>query len=565
MKKTVFMIFALVFATAFTMAQSVDDGIKALYYEKNQTAENILQQVVNKNPKDAYAIYWLGQAYIQDENVKQAQALYQKALNDGINDPWIWVGMGNIDLWNGDVNAAKQKFEQAITATTPTRGRYKGEPDAKILDAIGRANAQGPSKMGDPQYAIEKLKQAKQLDPNNPDIDINLGINYLKLGPNYGGQAVEAFRDATTIDPKYAAAYSRIGRVYQSQDNTQSMNEWYAKAIAADAAYAPVYLNYFNYYKDRDVNAAKEFLDKYVANSDQDCKTQAFVADYLFRAGKYQESLNQVNQMANGDCKNFQGIYLLYAYNYNRLGDTVKALNSMQTFLANTPEASRTPDQYVLAGKIFSSVSGNEDSAVAYLQKAMELDTVARNKSRYIDSISAIYKRTNQPQKRLEWVKKSYELANPPTNRDIYDLADAALNADSLVLADSMYAKYERQYPDQIYGYLGRVKVAQAMDSTNAQAVGPINDYINFLMKDTVKNGPTIAYYHAILGGYYANVAKSLDSSLNEFNLAVRFDPTNTQYQQYQKLLQDALDKQNSKGSPANKPKSGSKSSSSKK
>ncbi|MGN6617616.1 MAG: tetratricopeptide repeat protein [Ilyomonas sp.] len=563
MKKTVFTIMALVFAVASTMAQSVDDGIKALYYEKTKTAENILQQAVNKNSKDAQAIYWLGQAYIQDENVQQAQALYQKALNDGINDPWIWVGMGNIDLWNGDVNAAKQKFEQAITATTATRGRNKGKPNPQILDAIGRANAQGPSKMGDPQYAIEKLKQAKELDPQNPDIDINLGINYLKLGPNYGGQAVEAFRDATTLDPKYAAAYARIGRVYQSQDNTQSMNEWYGKAIAADPTYAPVYFNYFDYYRNRDVNAAKEFLDKYVANSDQDCKTQAYVADYLFRAGKYQESIAKIDSMANGDCKTFPGINLLYAYNYNRLGDSTKALQAMQTFFQSTPEAGRTPDQYVLAGRIFSSVSGNEDSAVSYLQKAMELDTVAKNKSRYIDSISAIYKRTNQPQKRLEWVKKSYELANPPTNRDVYDLADAAMNADSLVLADSMYAKYERDYPDQIYGYIGRVKVAQAMDTTGAQAVGPINDYINFLMKDTTKNGATIAYYHAILGGYYANVVKNLDSSLNEFNMAVRFDPSNQQYQQYQKLLQDALDKQNNqKNSPANKPKSGAKSSS---
>ena len=563
MKKTVFTIMALVFAVASTMAQSVDDGIKALYYEKTKTAENILQQAVNKNSKDAQAIYWLGQAYIQDENVQQAQALYQKALNDGINDPWIWVGMGNIDLWNGDVNAAKQKFEQAITATTATRGRNKGKPNPQILDAIGRANAQGPSKMGDPQYAIEKLKQAKELDPQNPDIDINLGINYLKLGPNYGGQAVEAFRDATTLDPKYAAAYARIGRVYQSQDNTQSMNEWYGKAIAADPTYAPVYFNYFDYYRNRDVNAAKEFLDKYVANSDQDCKTQAYVADYLFRAGKYQESIAKIDSMANGDCKTFPGINLLYAYNYNRLGDSTKALQAMQTFFQSTPEAGRTPDQYVLAGRIFSSVSGNEDSAVSYLQKAMELDTVAKNKSRYIDSISAIYKRTNQPQKRLEWVKKSYELANPPTNRDVYDLADAAMNADSLVLADSMYAKYERDYPDQIYGYIGRVKVAQAMDTPGAQAVGPINDYINFLMKDTTKNGATIAYYHAILGGYYANVVKNLDSSLNEFNMAVRFDPSNQQYQQYQKLLQDALDKQNNqKNSPANKPKSGAKSSS---
>ena len=47
-----------------------------------------------------------------------AKAIYQNALNGGINDPWIWVGMGHVQiLENNDVNSAKQKFEQAITAT----------------------------------------------------------------------------------------------------------------------------------------------------------------------------------------------------------------------------------------------------------------------------------------------------------------------------------------------------------------------------------------------------------------------------------------------------------------
>ena len=56
------------------------------------------------------------------------------------------------------------------------------------------------------------------------------------------------------------------------------------KAIAADPAYGPVYLDYFNYYKDRDVNVAKEYLDKFMANSEKDCATDFFLADYLYRA-----------------------------------------------------------------------------------------------------------------------------------------------------------------------------------------------------------------------------------------------------------------------------------------
>ena len=185
--------------------------------------------------------------------------------------------------------------KQAITATKGKGRRGTNNPD--ILTAIGRAMADGSSQQGDPQYGIDKLKEAATLDKTNPAIDILLGICYLKQGSDKGGAAVEAFTDATRRNPQYAEAYFRIGRIYESQNNTQYMNEWFGKAIAADPAYAPVYIEYFNYYKDRDVNAAKEYLDKYVANADQDCATEYFVADYLYRAGKFQESLDKAKSM----------------------------------------------------------------------------------------------------------------------------------------------------------------------------------------------------------------------------------------------------------------------------
>src|ERR1044072_4501806 len=93
---------------------------------------------------------------------------------------------------------------------------------------------------GDPTYGIDKLKQATQIDPKNPDIFINLGMCYLKLGGDHGGEAFEAFRQATVIDPQYARGYYRIGRVYQSQRNKESMDEWYGKAISSVPTFGPV-------------------------------------------------------------------------------------------------------------------------------------------------------------------------------------------------------------------------------------------------------------------------------------------------------------------------------------
>lgn len=520
-------------------SSATEVGKKFLYYQKTKSAKDALQKVVNDNPKDANAIYWLGQAYLADEDIAGAKDIYQKALSNGINDPWIWIGKAHVALLEGgDINAAKQQFERAITATT-----VKGKANPDILNAIGRANADGGSKIGDPNYAIEKLKKAQQLAPGNPDIDINLGINYLKLGSQYGGEAVEAFREATVQDPKYARGFARIGRVYQSQNNLQSMNEWYNKAIAADPAYAPVYLYYFNYYKEKDVNAAKEYLDKYVKNSDQNCNTQAFVADYLFRAGNYNQSIDKLNQMAAGECKSYQGINLIYAYNYNRLDDSIQAKNYMQQYLSSALESKIEPETYAFAGTIFKNVSGFEDTAVTYLVKAMESDTVTKNKFAYADSIAFIYKKINKPQERLTWLRKSFSLNPNPSNFDIYNLGDAALDAQQYELADSMFNLYKTKYPTEAYGYINLVKSAQAQDTTGEKAVAPINDYLNFLMSDTAKNSATIGYYHAILGGYYANTAKNIDSAITEFQIAVQYDPSNTQYSQYLDILTKARDR----------------------
>ena len=87
-----------------------------------------LEKAVAAKPSDAFTIYWLGQAYLKAYTVAdskdalaKAKDIYQKALNSGVNDPWIWVGMGHVELLEGNNASAKQRFEQAITATTQTK------------------------------------------------------------------------------------------------------------------------------------------------------------------------------------------------------------------------------------------------------------------------------------------------------------------------------------------------------------------------------------------------------------------------------------------------------------
>ncbi|MEO7209816.1 MAG: hypothetical protein ABIY35_02635, partial [Chitinophagaceae bacterium] len=204
MKKTILALLLVAFFSTTTFAQTVADGVRFLYYQKNQSAVETLEKVVADKPKEVPGIYWLGQAYIAQyglsgnkNDLEKAKNLYQKALTDGVNDPYIWIGMGHVEVLEGKNAEARQRFEAAITNTKGKRGAEN--PD--ILNAIGRAEADGGSQIGDPQYGIDVLTRAKAIDLTNPDIDMNLGLCYLKLSSDKGGEAVEAFRDATVRDP----------------------------------------------------------------------------------------------------------------------------------------------------------------------------------------------------------------------------------------------------------------------------------------------------------------------------------------------------------------------------
>ena len=152
MKKIIIFFVAAMVAVNVLNAQSLADGIKNINYRKNKTAIEILKKLYDANSKDPQTIYWYGQALlagtgdISAAQLNAAKAVYQKALTDGVNDPFVWVGMGHIEiLQGGDINSAKQKFEQAIPETKTKKGE---NPD--ILNAIGRANADGASTSGDP-------------------------------------------------------------------------------------------------------------------------------------------------------------------------------------------------------------------------------------------------------------------------------------------------------------------------------------------------------------------------------------------------------------------------------
>ena len=335
MRKLVLMFFGVVFVAAALFAQTpvspLEEGIKLLNYEKNKSALNFFKEALDKNPADGETIFWYGQALLAQnyngiptaEFIKKAKDVYQTGLQAKSNDPWLLIGMSHIQSLEGvDNNAVKQNLEVAITSTLNTKGKFKGKPSQDIINAIGRVFAELPISIGDHRYAIDKLKETSTAyEVVLPSLYINLGINYLKLGGEFGGDAVTAFQNAISKDPKNAYAYYRIGKIYQTQNNNESLEENYKKAIEADMAIAPVYFALYDFYKDKNSSMAKSNLDLFLNYADKDPRFEYYSADYLYNSKQFDQSLEKAKAMeAAGNLTIFPALAVLLAKNYDHKG-----------------------------------------------------------------------------------------------------------------------------------------------------------------------------------------------------------------------------------------------------
>jgi tetratricopeptide (TPR) repeat protein len=524
MKKIVSLMLAAMIAAQCLTAQT-PEGIKYLYYAKNKSAKEVLQKAYAANPKDPQTIYWYGQAILATDGgvtatpqqLQEAKALYQKGLQEVGSDPWLLVGMGHVEiLEGGDLNSAKQKFEQAITASTETKGKNKGKANTLVLNAIGRANALAPTGKGDQPYAIDKLKQAAANDPltTPADVYVNMGINYLKMGGENGGEAVKAFQEALSRDPKNAFAYYRIGMIYKSQNNKDLFEQNFNNAITADPAFPQAYHALYEYYSARDVNKAKEYLDKYIANADKSPENDVFVAEYLFRSGSNAESLAKLKtaEAAIGGPDKFPAIYLLYAYNYDRTSDSVQAKANLEKYFAN-PNSQIKPEDYELAVKVFSKFPGSESVAVGYLEKAIATDTSKVNKLAYMGQAATLYQKAKLYPEQLQWIEKQVALKGGALDEyAYYQLTNTAFNAKDYPKTVEYAKAYQKAMPDkpQPYTFLKKAALAANADSTNDFTLATIN-YLDSIYavvdKEKYKKDIFLNQYYLIMTYYQKKLA----------------------------------------------------------
>ena len=522
--KQLFLLFSFIFLGNILFAQSIDDGKKFLNYERYTSAQNVFSKLVAANPNDVEAVYWLGQAYIQNTDntdTAAAKALYQKTLQANPNTPLLMVGMGEINLMEGNKTDARNNFESAINAANKKNA-------AEILTAVGRANID--TKAGDPVYAIDKLNQAADKDKKNEEIQIALGVSYRKMID--GANATTAYNNALSIDPKSARAEFMIGRIFETQGYGQEpiYMKHYDAAIAADPNFAPVYYWLYNYYYQRDVNKSRDYLNKYIAVADPDSKNCYAEASLLYVSKLYQQAITKSDEcIASGGTKVYPNVYGLKAYSYDKMGDSINAKKYFDEFFSKINPDKIGPNDYATYGKVLLKIPAgdslekvhNDSLAEIYIDKAVALDTVPANKLDYVKSTAENLVAAQKYAGAGKWYAKILTLKPDYGKVDLYYAGYNYYRGGNYKAADSIFGLYEQKYPDDIFGPFMKAHSEEGIDTTGAMGLAK-PDYEKVIAiadttsdKDKVKANEISACRYMV--AYYYNIKKDIKTA-NDYN-----------------------------------------------
>lgn len=506
-------------------AQTIDEGKRFLYYGRYTSANNLFSKLVNANPNNIEATYWLGQVYLNQDSPDSiaAKNLYQKALGANPNAALLLAGMGQIALMERNAAEARNRFETAISLTKAK--------DYNVLNAIARANVD--ARTGDAAYAIEKLRLIPE-NKRTAEIWTTLGDAYRKMTD--GANAQLSYQSALAVDPNYSRANFMIGRIYQTQGFTQEpyYMKYYNEALAKDPNFAPAYYWLYDYYYRRDVNKSREYLDKYIGVADPDSKNCYYQASILYASRQYQQTISKANECITAGGQNaYPSLYGLKAYAYDKLNDSANAKTFFDLyFQKQNPEKLESGD-YATYGRVLLKFPGNEATAANYIQKAIASDTLEANKVEYITSVANTYLAAKNYNQAAVWYTKLFAVKKNVTKTDLYNAGINYYRGGNYKTSDSIFTIYKQKYPEEMLGYYyGAINKAN-IDSTSALGLA-VPDYEKIIQlsaasTDTAKaKQQQIAAYNYMVN-YYYNVKKDKPTTISYLDKIIALDPSNTQ------------------------------------
>lgn len=543
MKKTTitFLVSALLIISGL-QAQTVQDGKNHLFAQRYNSAVSTFEKMLATNPNNIEAIYWLGQTYLESEEIMAARIattrqLYEKAMQSTNSAPLVIVGMGHLDLLANKTSDARQKFETALTMTRTKKG-----DNLDIVNAVGRANTE--AKSGDFNYAIEKLQAAADKGEKNAETLVLLGNAYRKARPGEGGgEAFRSYKKALEINPNFSLANLRLAKLFESQKNWELVLQYLNEATVKDPKFTAAYYELFYYYFYRlDYPSAEAQLQKYIESKlpEKDVQDEFLYSQLCWARKDHNCATTKAESVVAAlGSKTKPKVYRLLADAYFQKGDYANAKKYSDEFFAK-----KNPDDYIsydhkLRADIMSKTGGSPDEIYNNYLQGAELDTLLTGKIDFLKQGIAYFKENKIRDKEAMLIEKVIGLKPAPTINDYFDLSLAHYFGKQHEKSRDAAVIMIEKFPDQVYGYEWAYNnsIAIMTDTlrsdtarkTYKESTG-IPDVLNlyeFSNKDTSKFKKQYINSVRYLAAYYINEAKDRDRSLEFFRKWLEADPAN--------------------------------------
>jgi tetratricopeptide (TPR) repeat protein len=544
MKKTTitFLISGLLLISGLK-AQTVQEGKNHLFAQRYNIAIANFDKLIAANPNNIEAIYWLGQTYMESDEIMSARIaktrqLYEKAMQTTNGAPLIMVGMGQVELNENKFSDARQKFETALTMTRTKKG-----DDLNILNAVGRANIQ--PKTGDFKYAIDKLQASVDKGEKNEETFVLLGDAYRKAGQGTGGsEAFKIYKKALEINPNFSYANLRLAKLFESQKNWELVLQYLNDATKKDPKYSAAYYELFYYYFYRlDFNTAETHLQKFIESKlpEKDIQDEYLYAQLCWARKDFTCAVTRAESVAKvmGNLTKPKVYRLLADANFQK-GDYVNAKRYSDDFFAKKNPDDITSYDYKLKADILGKTGGTPDEIYTTYMQGAVLDTVLTSKIDFLkqgaEALKASGDRIKEADLRIEILK----LKTNPGQRDIFDAGFAYYQGKNYTKADSLFDIYTLRFPEESFGWQMQYNIHRSLDSTmeKGEAIPYAVKYLTILEKDTAKNKSSIMGVAGYLAQYYANVAKDKVKAIEYLKKMLALDPSNTDIQKNISILE---------------------------
>ncbi len=511
-----------------SIAQTIEDGKKFLYYERFKSAKDVFQKLYAANPTDETAAYYLGQAMIGLEDIAGAKALYQQKLSATPNSPLVLAGMGSVELLEGKTTDARSRFETAINLS--------GAKRIDVLNAVGSPNSDPEAKNGDANYAVEKLKLATTFKGfKDPEVLANLGDAYRKI-QDKGGDAIQAYDAAIAINPNYARAYFRKGRLFQTQGISQEplYLSLFNEAIAKDANYTPVFKTLYRYYYTTDITKSASYLEKALAVSDDDPSACFARAEIKFAQGLFAETIAKCNEcIAAGGTSPYPNLFGLKAYAHLKTNDSTNAKINFEEYLKRQLPSKIGAGDYSGYAYTLLKFAGNEQAAISMTEKAVMLDTLEKNKVDYLKILAVYYKDKGAFAQAGNWYNRVIGVKKNYNNVDLYNAGYSYYRINKYDSASSVFNKYVTKYPDDMFGFYMLAKSNAGIDSTNTTGLAAAS-YLKAIevgekVADKAKVKDQLSGAYTFMMSYSFNLKRDQAVAISYANKALALDTADAQ------------------------------------